>query len=148
LTDNRDRVPAILNSVVDWAKAQEGVRGVALVGSHARNQARRDSDIDLVLLADNPDRFRDVAWVTDIAWPRTGVHPTRWADEEYGAVWSRRIWFDPDCEIELIFAPVRWADVSPVDDGTRRVISGGCRVLYDPDLLLTRLVSTVAERFD
>jgi predicted nucleotidyltransferase len=143
LTENPVRVSAILNTVVDWAKSEMGIRGVALVGSHARGANRPDSDIDLVLLVDNPDRFRDRARVAEIDWSRAGVHVQKLSDEEYGAVWSRRLWLEPACELELSFAPFSWADVSPVDDGTRLVVSGSCRILYDPDGLLARLISAV-----
>lgn len=65
------------------------------------------------------------------------------ADEEYGAVWCRRAWFKPQYEVEFAFASLSWADVSPVDQGTERVVSDGCRILYDPDELLKRLAVAV-----
>jgi len=37
----------------------------------------------------------DDAWLQTVDWLRAGVRPERWADEEYGAVWSRRVWVDP-----------------------------------------------------
>jgi len=139
LADNRDRVLEILETVTDWARLQEDIRGIALVGSHARGAARPDSDIDLVLLSKDPNRFRDAAWLRNVGPSRPDIHLRKWTDEEYGAVWSRRAWFKPDCEVEFAFAPLSWADVSPVDHGTARVVSDGCRILYDPDGLLKRL---------
>lgn len=133
----------IVPTIVDWAKSKEDIRGVALVGSHARDQARWDSDIDLVFLTEHADDFRSAAWLATIDWSRAGVHPTRWVDEEYGVVWCRRIWLKPDFELELGFAPLSWAEVSSVDEGTKRVVSDGCRVLYDPDGLLKRLTLAV-----
>jgi uncharacterized protein len=123
-----------LEAVTAWAKLRSDIRGVALVGSHARGQPRADSDVDLLLLAENPSRFRDPAWLADLDLP-----PARWRDEEYGPVWSRRVWLASGDEIELSFAPLSWADVSPIDPGTRKVVSDGCRILYDPDGLLQRL---------
>jgi uncharacterized protein len=142
--ESRNQASAILRIVTEWAKAQENVHGLALVGSHARNAARPDSDIDLVLLAQNPSGFRNAAWLTTIEWSRAGIHPVRWSDEEYGVVWSRRTWFEPAMEVEFSFAPMSWADVSSVDKGTQRVVSDGCRVLYDPDGLWKRLRTAVA----
>ncbi|MBV8896679.1 MAG: hypothetical protein JO051_09220 [Acidobacteriaceae bacterium] len=120
------------------------IRGLALVGSHARNQASACSDIDLIFLTENPGAFRDAAWLTTIDWSRAALHPDRWTDEEYGIVWSRRVWLDPGHVIEFSFAPLLWADVSPVDSGTFRVISDGCQILYDPERLLTRLKNSVS----
>jgi uncharacterized protein len=134
----------LLETVTDWVEAKEEIRGLALVGSYARDAVRPDSDIDLLLLTENPQDFRDAAWLATIDWSRVGIRPTKWADEEYGVVWSRRIWFQPKEEIEFAFAPLSWADPSPVDKGTRRVVSDGFRVLYDPDGLLWRLTLAVA----
>ena len=144
MTDTRDQASGILGIVTDWAKAQDDIRGLALVGSHARSAARPDSDVDLVLLAENPNSFRDAGRLASVEWSRAGVQPTRLADEEYGVVWCRRIWLEPACELEIAFAPLSWAEVSPVDRGTRRVVSDGCRILYDPDGLLKRLTMAVA----
>jgi len=138
------RVFGILQTVTRWAKAQENVRGLALVGSHARNAARPDSDIDLVVLAQDTKIYRDAAWLTAIEWSAAGVHPVKWSHEEYGVLWSLRVWFEPECEVEFGFAPLSWAEVSPVDKGTQRVIADGCRILYDPDGLMKRLTTAVA----
>jgi uncharacterized protein len=142
--DGRNQALAMLRIITEWARAQENVHGLALVGSHARNAARPDSDIDLVVLAQNPSAFRDAVWLTAIEWSRAGVRPMKWSDEEYGVVWSRRTWFEPGGEVEFGFAPLSWAEVSPVDRGTQRVVSDGCRILYDPNGLLKRLTTAVA----
>jgi len=63
----------ILEVIIGWAKVHEDIRGVALVGSHARGTARLDSDIDLVVLADNPEAFRtDGSWIEAIDWRPLG----------------------------------------------------------------------------
>ncbi len=135
---------ATLEAITDWAKAHQDIRGLALVGSHTRKEARADSDIDLVFLTTNPANFRGASSLTTIDWPEASVHPTGWADEEYGVVWSRRVWLTTECEIEFTFAPLSWADVSPIDKGTARVVSNACRILYDPAGLLNRLTLAVA----
>jgi hypothetical protein len=85
----------IIQVVLGWVRSQPDIRAVAVVGSHARRTPRPDSDIDLVLLAMDPDRFRlDETWVDQIDWPSIGAHPETWADEDYGAAWSRRVWLD------------------------------------------------------
>ncbi|MBV8362411.1 MAG: nucleotidyltransferase domain-containing protein [Deltaproteobacteria bacterium] len=129
------QVDLIVQVVLAWATAQSKIRAVVLVGSHARGTARPDSDIDIMLLATNPDAFRaDTEWVAEIDWHAIGIRPREWRDEEYGAAWSRRIWL-ANCrgQVELTFASVSWATADPIDAGTRRVISDGCRILHDPD---------------
>jgi hypothetical protein len=133
----------IIQVVLGWVRSQPDIRAVALIGSHARGTACRDSDIDLVLLARNPDAFRaDTTWVDQIDWPSIDAHPQTWADEDYGAAWSRRVWLDRG-EVELTLAGLSWADVNPIDAGTRQVIAGGCWILHDPDGLLARLCGKV-----
>ena len=45
------KVKDLLNAVTKWAEGNPGILGVALVGSYARDKAKVDSDIDLVVLA-------------------------------------------------------------------------------------------------
>jgi hypothetical protein len=146
--ENCRGIELILRVVLAWATAQPKIRAVALVGSHARETARPDSDIDLMLLTTDPDGFRaDIAWVEQIDWYTIDTHPQKWQDEDYGVAWSRRVWLGADCgQVELTFASLFWANTNPRDAGTRRVISGGCRILYDPDALLVRLCEAVSRQ--
>jgi uncharacterized protein len=141
-----EQANAIVRTVSHWVKTKDNIRGLALVGSFARNAARGDSDIDLILLTENPTEFRDTTWLPSINWLAAGVRLLKWDDEEYGVVWSRRAWFEPECEVEFTFALTTWADVSPVDIGTSRVISDGCRILYDPEGLLKRLTTALTTK--
>jgi uncharacterized protein len=133
-----------------WARAQPTICAVALVGSHARGTARADSDIDLVALTTAPDLFRgDPDWIRAIEWNRCGASPANWQDEEYGQLWSRRIWLKPDRhELEIGFARPSWADVHPLDAGTRQVVADGCRILHDANGVLARLCAAVKSERD
>ncbi len=48
--------------------------------------------------------------------------------------------------LEIGFARPAWAKVDPLDPGTRRVVADGCRILHDPDRLLSRLCAAVGGR--
>lgn len=135
----------ILQIIVDWAKKQPTFQAVAVVGSRARGTARAESDIDLVLLVTNPRAFRaDVAWLDAIDWNAIGSRPMKWRDEDYGELWSRRLWLEQNGgEFEFGFASPSWADVNPLDPGTRRVIADGCSILHDPKKILRRLCAAV-----
>ena len=135
----------ILQIIVDWAKKQPTIQAVAVVGSHARGTARAESDIDLVLLVTNPRAFRaDVAWLDAIDWNAIGSRPMKWRNEDYGELWSRRLWLEQNGgEVEFGFASPSWADVNPLDLGTRRVIADGCRILHDPKKILSRLCAAI-----
>lgn len=145
IAENRQGIEPILQVVLAWATAQPEIRAVALVGSHARGTARPDSDIDLVLLATDPDAFRaGTTWVGQIDWHAIDTGALRWQDEEYGTAWSRRVCLtDRRVLVEFTFASLNWANTDLPDAGTRRVISGGCRILYDSDELLSRLCEAI-----
>ena len=139
------QVDPIVEVVLAWATTQPIIRAIALVGSLARGTARRESDIDLMLLATDPERFRtDTTWVAQIDWRAIGTYPEKWMDEEYGAAWSRRVWVS-DWPVEFTFASLSWANADPPDTGTRQVVSDGCRILHDPDALLTRLCRAIGQ---
>lgn len=46
--------------------------------------------------------------------------------------------------LEYEISPTSWADV-PVDEGTRRVVSDGIVIVYDPAGVLQQLVRAVTE---
>lgn len=125
LTDGRrEQVKQALEVVLQWTQGQPSIRGLALVGSHARRQARPDSDVDLVFLVDDPDQFRvDAAWLTEIDWNSVTMRPVAHRDAQYGVLWARHVQLDNDLEIEFGFAPRSWAD-SPIDPGTWQVVKG------------------------
>lgn len=137
---------AILRLTASWAATQPGILGLALVGSWARDAARPDSDIDLMLLTSDPEGYRrDRSWLLDLDWALVGLPVIGWRDADYGAVWSRHITLADAVEVEFSFALPDWAATTPVDFGTRRVASDGLRILYDPHHLFANLMSVLAE---
>jgi predicted nucleotidyltransferase len=123
-----------LDDVVRWARSVEAVRAVALVGSWARGEAREDSDIDVIVLSRSPD-----ALVEDTSWIGCAGLPSTVGIEDWGAIRSVRVHYELTFEVEYGVGPLEWAALSPVDEGTRRVVSDGLRVVYDPDQALARL---------
>jgi hypothetical protein len=63
--------------------------------------------------------------------------------EAHGVARSWRAWLGQDVELELTFAELSWANISPVDPGTCRVVSDGIRPLVDKDELLRALCEAV-----
>ncbi len=136
------RVESLLKAILAWAGAHDRIRAVALVGSRARGAARPDSDIDLVLLVVDPEEFRaDAFWLDAIDWKAAGLSRTAWRDAQYGDLWSRHVGLDDGLEVEFGFAPLSWASCDPLNPGTKRVITDGCRVLYDPDAVRAAVVA-------
>ena len=136
VTEERaDEVRTLLATLSEWAQGQPDVVAVGLAGSWARGDARMDSDVDVVLLTeDRAPYLEDGAWVyemggVELVWTR------RW-----GTVTERRFALPSGLEVELVVAPLSWAATDPVDEGTRRVVTDGVSVLYDPKGILARLL--------
>jgi hypothetical protein len=127
--------------VIAWASRRADVRALGLAGSWARDEATMDSDVDLVILSERPELY---AGVTDWIEPATGQPGHIVRTKAWGPVTERRVQLASGLLVEYGFAPPTWADVSPVDEGTARVVADGFSVLYDPVGLLTRLVHAVA----
>ncbi|MEW1654203.1 nucleotidyltransferase domain-containing protein [Streptomyces sp. NPDC093707] len=53
--------------ITHWAAGRPDIVGLLLVGSYARNAARPDSDIDIVLLTTDRSRYADDAWADGLA---------------------------------------------------------------------------------
>ena len=111
------------------------MRALALVGSWAYGAPDMDSDVDVVLLTDVPSYY---------------IEHDDWFDElgdghlmrtlPWGAITERRFRLRGGLEVEFDVGTPAWAAVDALDDGTRKVVSDGMTVLYDPDLLLARLL--------
>ena len=50
-------------------------------------------------------------------------------------VWSRHIHFQDGTDVESTFESPLWALINPIDEGTFQVVSNGCFILYDPEVL-------------
>ena len=87
------------------------------------------SDVDIVVLSDTRRSIEDARWFDQL---HPGARPIR--SEVWGPVRERRFRLASGLIVELGIAPSSWAD-TPLDEGTRRVLSDGHRVLYDTGLL-------------
>jgi len=125
----------VVRRVTRWAKARADVVGLLLVGSCARRAARPDSDVDLVLLTTDEDRYADNRWTRDV-----GVGELTRV-RSWGAVTERRFVTASGLEVEINVGSPDWARLDPVDPGTRGVVSDGARPLHDPTGALAALIA-------
>jgi len=127
-----EKVDQFLIDFTGWASSQLDIVGLALVGSHARNAATETSDIDLVIIAAHPERYlRDWNWISNFG------QVERQQTEDYGKLTSIRVWYEDGIEAEYGITDESWAGL-PLDIGTREVISGGIRVLFERRNILSR----------
>jgi hypothetical protein len=96
-----------------------------------------------MLLVPEPQSFRsDEHWLSEIDW--AGERVADWHDAAYGSAWSRHVELQPHGEIEFTFCAPSWAATDPIDTGTAKVVSGGCRILVDKMKLFGNLLTAVS----
>ena len=129
LKGRRRAAHAVIGEVAEWAAKRDDVVAVAVVGSYARRAERMASDVDIMILANDPDALTDLSWFLKLRPNARLIRSMSW-----GAVRERRMRLPSGLQVELNFATVSWATV-PLDAGTRRVLSDGHRIVYDTGLL-------------
>jgi predicted nucleotidyltransferase len=130
-------IDPFLTDLRDWAAGQSEIIGVLLVGSHARGQAREDSDVDVVILARRPESYLD-----DVTFVDRFGQRVRFETEDWGALTSVRVWYAEGLEVEFGLTRPEWAALPP-DPGTREVVSDGARILFDREGTLAKLLHAV-----
>ncbi|MEL6439385.1 MAG: nucleotidyltransferase domain-containing protein [Cyanobacteria bacterium J06621_8] len=132
------KVNLFLSKVISWASKEDSVLGVSLVGSYARNQARPDSDVDLVILSHQPSKLlAENEWILEFGNPISNRHG------DYGLVQSKHVLYEDGLNVEYGITTLEWANIEPVDRGTYKVIIDGMRILYDPKNIFQSLQNAI-----
>jgi predicted nucleotidyltransferase len=137
-----DGLPANVGEILDAARLLprlvSGVVGIAVVGSWARTAGRADSDVDLVVLANEPSRLLDDrSWLTIF-----GSETVLVGERDFGLLQERRLRRPDGLEVEVGVAGPAWAALPP-DPGTAQVVRDGMYVIFDPEDLFAELISVV-----
>jgi N-acetylglutamate synthase-like GNAT family acetyltransferase len=134
-------ISPFLDVLKTWAARQPDVLAVAIVGSHARGVARPDSDIDVIMVVDDPVRYLETSvWLE--CFGRLGAI----SNEEWGLLQSRRVHYVDGTEVEFGITVRSWASTDPVDPGTKEVVSDGMLILHDRETLLQSLLTKLQQR--
>ncbi|MBI5652390.1 MAG: nucleotidyltransferase domain-containing protein [Chloroflexi bacterium] len=120
-----------LSHLKTWSQQQPDITGVLLVGSHARGTARADSDVDLIILTTQPQRYLD-----SITFAEEFGAIAKWQTKDWGRVISRHVWYRDGLEVEFGITLSDWAE-QPLDEGTHRVIANGMKIIFDRDAFVT-----------
>jgi predicted nucleotidyltransferase len=127
-------IDELVSNILAWAKEQKDVEAIGYVGSWARGTAKDDSDLDLMIISNEPDRyFKDDNWMSCFGVVK------KIKNEDWGLVKTRRVNYTNDMEIEFNITNSYWAKTNPVEEGTVRPISEGLKIIYDPKYLLQEL---------
>ena len=125
---------ALIDRFVIWAEAREDTRAAAVIGSRARVDHPADawSDLDMILVTDEPDRYiHEAAWLAEI-----GDVIVTFAQRTSGEGWERRVLFDGWLDVDFVAEPpdrVRAARDGAVDDSADawNFLGRGHRVIVD-----------------
>ena len=123
-------VERLCEQVSEWARSEPGVRAAFVVGSQARTDTPADewSDVDVVLLADEPARLLD-----DTSWlSRFGTPLLSFVEETaLGGERERRVLYDDGLEVDFAVFPASALAALAADPATGSVLARGHRILHD-----------------
>ena len=134
VTEGRvDEVRTLLATLREWAQGRPDVVAVGLAGSWAHGDAKMDSDVDLMLVTEDPRPYlEEDEWVRELGGARL-VGTRRW-----GQMTERRFVTPSGLEVEAGVGLPSWLD--PADEGVRRTVEDGVSVVYDPEGILAELL--------
>ncbi len=140
---DQEKLDQILNLVVEFAHSRDDVLAVGLCGSWARGDAGLESDIDLSIIVEDKMKFKSTGWVEEFPFFKIQDSLKSFRDEIYRVTWSRHAILGSGIEIEFGFAHTSWTDIDNLDEGTKKVVSDGYKIIYDPKQILVKLVENV-----
>ena len=114
-----------------WATKRKDIRAAALVGSYAREELEKDSDVDLVIITETPQRY-----ITNTEWTRVFGKSIAQEVEEYGKLTSLRVWYESGLEIEYGFTTREWVQ-SLSEKDIKQITNDGLRVLFEKEKILS-----------
>ena len=141
ITPDRDaEIARVVEAVTAWTHTRPDIQGVVVVGSWARGTATMSSDIDIVLLTNDP-----ATYIASTGWWGFLGRAELIATRQWGPLTELRVALASGLEIEFGIVPPSWASIDPLDPGTMRVVRDGVQIIYDPDGLLRALVGRATE---
>lgn len=120
-------IERLLENLKSFAAADASIQAVIVVGSFANGTGGPDSDVDLIIITSDTNRYLgDFAWVYQFGKALSGEH------EDYELVQSVRVFYENGPEVEFGITTMDWI-ADKEFKSTGKILSGGYRVIYDPD---------------
>ena len=131
-------IDIFLEKVKNWAETQKDITAIVLVGSYARGQEREDTDVDLIIMTVEPDKY-----LNDPSFVHNFGDISTMEKENWGRVISYRTWYKDSFEVEFGITTPDWITDDPLDAGTLRVIRDGAEVVLDRTSGLQEIIASV-----
>ena len=114
-----------LESIKNWAKNEEKIESVIVVGSYARGTYKLTSDIHLVIITPNKKQT-----IEERKFIELFGNVIKSQIEYYGACTSIRVYYMDGKEVEFGIVEPSWIK-RPLDRGTYKVLKDGFKVIID-----------------
>lgn len=131
---NTHDVNKFITQVRSWAAQRPDILAVGYVGSWARGTAKPTSDLDVMILTNDPEPY-----ITQSGWISFFGEVQKITQEDWGIVKTWRAFFDTAKEVEFNITTEAWSNIHPIDPGTQKVVSDGMEIIYDPQAILSQL---------
>lgn len=122
-----------LDKVQKWAEEEVMINSIILVGSHARGQAREDSDVDFTIISTTPKLL-----IADEKFINNFGKVEKVKKEKCGMVTSIRVWYEGGIEAEFGITSPLWIS-KPLDEDTLKILNDGYRVIVDKKNYFTNM---------
>ncbi len=114
-----------INQVKKWSNEMNDIDAVLLVGSYARGDEKAQSDVDLVMITTNKEKYLQQRFFDVFGTVKN------YQIEYYGRVTSIRVWYEQNqLEVEFGITTPIWIK-KPLDDGTKRVLFDVYKIIVD-----------------
>jgi predicted nucleotidyltransferase len=132
-------IESIKNSTTLFCNIYPNIIAVLLVGSYARNEQKEGSDIDLVIITEDKEKF-----FLEDKWIKIFGKPMENTVEEWGEIKSIRIKYS-EYEIEFGIGTRKWIRI-PLDKGTEKVLRNGYIILFEKENCMEDIKKLVEEK--
>lgn len=130
-------VPSFLKKLQTWVKDEPKILAIILVGSHARNEAKQKSDIDLIIICDDCASFpQDQSWVDQFGLV------TSHKQEDWGLLQAVRVFFVDGLEVEFGFTSPEWL----TNKDSREILLKGNIILFDRQRLAEDAIDDIEDK--
>ena len=128
-----------ISRIKEWAANESLVESIILVGSYVRGTQKSDSDIDVVIVTNNKQRYIQNPEIFNFYGEIEKINI-----EFYGECASIRVWYKNGLEVEYGMVTQTWVGI-PLDVGTLRVLSDGYKILIDKKDIFLPVASIIPE---
>ena len=124
--------------LLKFSSSNDDIVAVFLVGSYARNTYKNDSDVDIIIVTSDQNKY-----VSDTVWTHFFGIIKKIDVEYYGWVTAFRVFYE-SLEVEFGIAPLKWIQM-PLDAGTKQVLYDGYKVIYEKENILEKIKLEIQE---